>query len=303
MELFFTELTRHGIEWQENCPLSEHSSFRIGGVARCAVFPRMPFELIMAVNLANTFSVPFFVAGAGCNTLFDDRGFDGVVIFTKKMKRIVKNGTLWEVDAGVSLATLAQEAQREGLSGLEFAHGIPGTLGGAVFMNAGAFGGEMKDVCVKSCCYNIQTQEVKPLVGETQGFSYRSSFYSAHPECLILGATLSLHSGDPAEIEERMKEYKRRRSASQPLEFPSAGSVFKRPVNDFAGRLIEASGLKGLRVGGAEVSEKHAGFIVNRGGATASDVKSLIELIRERVLKEHGVLLESEIRFLDFKKR
>ena len=303
MELFFTELTRHGIEWQENCPLSEHSSFRIGGVARCAVFPRMPFELIMAVNLANTFSVPFFVAGAGCNTLFDDRGFDGVVIFTKKMKRIVKNGTLWEVDAGVSLATLAQEARKDSLTGLEFAHGIPGTLGGAVFMNAGAFGGEMKDVCVKSCCYNIQTQEVKPLVGETQEFSYRSSFYSAHPECLILGATLSLHSGDPAEIEERMKEYKRRRLASQPLEYPSAGSVFKRPEGDFAARLIDVCGLKGTRIGGAEVSEKHAGFIVNRGGATASDVKSLIELIRERVLKEHGVLLESEIRFLDFKKR
>ena len=300
MELFLIELTRHGIEWQENCLLSEHSSFRIGGAAKCAIFPRMPFELTVIASLANRFSVPYFVAGAGCNTLFDDRGFDGAVIFTKKMKRIVKNGCLWEVDAGVLLATLAQEAQREGLSGLEFAHGIPGTLGGAVFMNAGAFGGEMKDICVKSCCYNVQTQEVKPLAGEAQEFSYRSSFYSAHPECLILGATISLNPGDPAEIEERMKEYKRRRSASQPLEYPSAGSVFKRPEGDFAARLIDVCGLKGLRVGGAEVSEKHAGFIVNRGGATASDVKSLIELIKERVLKDHGVLLECEIRFLDF---
>ena len=300
MELFLNELTRHGIEWQENCPLSEHSSFRIGGAAKCAIFPRMPFELILAVNLATEHSVPLFVAGAGCNTLFDDRGFDGAVIFTKKMKSIVKNGSLWQVDAGVSLATLALEAQREGLSGLEFAHGIPGTLGGAIFMNAGAFGGEMKDICVKSSFYNRTTQEVSPLVGEAQAFSYRSSFYSAHPECLILGATLSLKEGDPAEIEERMKEYKRRRGASQPLDFPSAGSVFKRPVGDFAGRLIEASGLKGVRVGGAEVSEKHAGFIVNRGGATSSDVKALVELIRERVLKDHGVLLECEIRFLDF---
>ena len=300
MELFLTELTRHGIEWQENCLLSDHSSFRIGGAAKCAVFPRMPYELMIAVRLAQDASLPYFVVGAGCNTLFDDRGFDGAVIFTKKMKRIVKNGNFWEVDAGVSLATLAQEAQREGLSGLEFAHGIPGTLGGAVFMNAGAFGGEIKDVCVKSCCYNIQTQEVKPLVGETQGFSYRSSFYSAHPECLILGATLSLHSGDPAEIEERMQEYKRRRSASQPLEYPSAGSVFKRPAGDFAARLIDVCGLKGLRVGGAEVSEKHAGFIVNRGGATSEDVKRLIEIIRERVLKETGVLLECEIRFLEY---
>ena len=300
MELFLTELTRHGIEWQENCLLSEHSSFRIGGAAKCAIFPRMPFELIVAVNLASTHSVPLFVAGAGCNTLFDDQGFDGAVIFTKKMKRIVKNGSLWTVDAGVSLATLALEAQRDGLSGLEFAHGIPGTLGGAVFMNAGAFGGEMKDICVKSSCYNRVTQEVSPLAGETQEFAYRSSFYSTHPECLILGATLSLKEGDPAEIEERMKEYKRRRAASQPLEFPSAGSVFKRPVGDFAARLIDVCGLKGLRVGGAEVSEKHAGFIVNRGGATADDVKKLIEMIKERVQKETGVLLECEIRFLDF---
>ena len=300
MELFLTELTRHGIAWKESCPLSEHSSFRIGGAAKCAIFPRMPFELIVAVNLASTHSVPCFVAGAGCNTLFDDRGFDGAVIFTKNMKRIVKNGSLWTVDAGASLATLALEAQREGLSGLEFAHGIPGTLGGAVFMNAGAFGGEMKDLCVKSSFYNRMTQEVSPLVGAAQEFAYRSSFYNSHPECLILGATLSLTPGDPDEIEERMKEYKCRRTASQPLEYPSAGSVFKRPVGDFAGRLIEASGLKGMRVGGAEVSEKHAGFIVNRGGATADDVKKLIEMIQERVFKDHGVLLEREIRFVDF---
>ena len=300
MEHFLTELTRHGIAWQENCPLSEHSSFRIGGAAKCAVFPRAPFELMIAVRLAQDASLPYFVVGAGCNTLFDDRGFDGVVIFTKRMKRIVKNGSLWEVDAGASLATLAQEALKDSLSGLEFAHGIPGTLGGAVFMNAGAFGGEMKDICVVSRYYNLQTLEFGMLTGSAQEFDYRKSFYAENPEYLIVGATLSLKQGDRSEIEERMKEYKHRRSASQPLEYPSAGSVFKRPEGDFAARLIDVCGLKGLRIGGAEVSEKHAGFIVNRGGATSEDVKHLIELIRERVRKETGVTLECEIRFLEY---
>jgi UDP-N-acetylmuramate dehydrogenase len=199
----------------------------------------------------------------------------------------------------VLLSTLAEEARKESLTGLEFAHGIPGTLGGAVFMNAGAFGGEIKDICVNSHYYNIKTLEVGRLEGDAQSFAYRKSFYVDHPECLILGATLSLSPGDPTGIEERMKEYKSRRAASQPLEFPSAGSVFKRPEGDFAARLIDVCGLKGLRVGGAEVSEKHAGFIVNRGGATSEDVKHLIELIRERVRKETGVTLECEIRFLE----
>ena len=299
MERFLKELEHHGIEWQENCHLSEHSSFRIGGAAKCAVFPRIPMELTVTVRLAKSFSLPFFVAGAGCNTLFDDRGFDGVVIFTKRMNRIVKDGSLWEVDAGVSLATLAHQAHKESLTGVEFAHGIPGTLGGAVFMNAGAFGGEMKDVCISSRYYNLQTLEFGILSGDAQDFSYRSSFYSAHPEYLILGATISLNPGEPAEIEARMRDYKTRRAASQPLEYPSAGSVFKRPVGDYAGRLIEICGLKGVTVGGAQVSEKHAGFIINKGGATSRDVKELINLIQERVLKETGVLLECEIRFAD----
>ena len=299
MERFLKELEHHGIEWQENCLLSEHSSFHIGGAAKCAVFPRLPMELMTTVKLANDLSLPFFVAGAGCNTLFDDRGFDGVVIFTKRMNRIVKDGSLWEVDAGVSLATLAHQAHKESLTGVEFAHGIPGTLGGAVFMNAGAFGGEMKDVCISSRYYNLQTLEFGILSGDAQDFSYRSSFYSAHPEYLILGATISLNPGEPAEIEARMRDYKTRRAASQPLEYPSAGSVFKRPVGDYAGRLIEICGLKGVTVGGAQVSEKHAGFIINKGGATSRDVKELINLIQERVLKETGVLLECEIRFAD----
>ena len=299
MERFLKELEHHGIEWQENCLLSEHSSFRIGGAAKCAVFPRLPIELIVTVRLASSFSIPFLVVGAGCNTLFDDKGFDGVVIFTKRMKRIVKNGSLWEVDAGVSLATLAQEARKESLAGMEFAHGIPGTLGGAIFMNAGAFGGEMKDVCISSRYYNLQTLEFGILSGDAQDFSYRSSFYSSHPEYLIVGATISLNQGESTEIEARMQDYKTRRAASQPLEYPSAGSVFKRPVGDYAGRLIEICGLKGVTVGGAQVSEKHAGFIINKGGATSKDVKELINLIQERVLKETGVLLECEIRFAD----
>ena len=298
MERFLKELEHHGIEWQENCLLSEHSSFRIGGAAKCAVFPRLPIELIVTVRLASSFSVPFLVVGAGCNTLFDDKGFDGVVIFTKRMKRIVKNGTIWNVDAGVSLTSLAQEARKESLAGMEFAHGIPGTLGGAIFMNAGAFGGEMKDVCISSRYYNLQTLEFGILSGDAQEFAYRSSFYSSHPEYLIVGATISLNPGDPAEIEARMRDYKTRRAASQPLEYPSAGSVFKRPEGDFAGRLIDVCGLKGVCVGGACVSEKHAGFIINKGNATAADVKALVDLIRERVLAQTGVHLECEIRFV-----
>jgi len=220
------------------------------------------------------------------------------LILTGGLSRLTVEGQTIRAEAGVSLAVLAAAAATAGLSGLEFAHGIPGTLGGALVMNAGAYGGCMSDVCVSSSYFNMETGKIETVTGDAHAFGYRASIYMTHPEYVVLGAEIALHDDDPALIRERMEDLKQRRRSSQPLELPSAGSVFKRPVGHFAGKLIEDCGLKGLTVGGAEVSKKHAGFIVNRGGATAKDVRCLVEKIQETVLQRYGVELECEIRFL-----
>jgi UDP-N-acetylmuramate dehydrogenase len=181
---------------------------------------------------------------------------------------------------------------------LEFAHGIPGTLGGAIYMNAGAYGGSMDEVCVATECYDLDSGRICTFRGAQQAFGYRTSVFEQRGRYVILGAELSLKVGDPSRISAQMRDYWERRKASQPLEFPSAGSVFKRPEGHFAGKLIEDCGLKGLTVGGAQVSEKHAGFIINRGSATCEDVKRLVEQIQAVVLERTGVTLECEIRFL-----
>ncbi len=283
----------------ENCRLSRHSSFRIGGAAELAVFPESGEQLLLVLGDVLKRGLPLVVMGNASNVVFDDAGFDGVVIFTSHMRRISWQGSRLSADAGVSLSALALQARDLSLTGLEFAYGIPGTLGGAVFMNAGAFGQEMSDVCVKSEYFDLASQQIGVLEGEAQGFVTRGSFYEKNPRFVILGAELQLAEGNREKIFARMEEQLAKRKQSQPLEFPSAGSVFKRPVGDYAGRLIDACGLKGLTVGGARVSEKHAGFIINTGNATAKEVKELVALIRDRVLKETGVLLECEIRFID----
>ncbi len=298
MDRFLQTLVEMGVLFVKNCPLWKHSSFRIGGDADVGVFPKTREELIAVLSLLHASKIPMLVIGKGSNVVFADEGFRGAVVFTEECKAICRDGDGLVADAGISLAALATFAAKESLTGAEFAHGIPGTLGGAVFMNAGAYDGCMAGICVKSQYYDLQAERIVTLCGEAQNFSVRSSFYTDHPEAVILGARLALSKGNEQEICEKMKELAARRKASQPLEYPSAGSVFKRPAGHFAGKLIEDCGLKGLTVGGAQVSEKHAGFIINQGGATAADVRRLVEQIKETVLEKTGVLLECEIRFL-----
>ena len=298
MEQLIEKLQTLGIEWEQNCPLSRHSSFHIGGAADLALFPKSSDELCQALTFLRAQDVPILVIGNGSNVVFSDEGYRGVVVFTGKCRKIkIEDDTVY-ADAGVSLSALSSAVRDESLSGLEFAFGIPGTLGGAVYMNAGAYGGSMSDVCISSEYYDLKTGQVFGLFGDEQCFDYRKSVYQEHPEYIILSATLKLKKGKRRQITEQMRMYWEKRKNAQPLELPNAGSTFKRPEGHFAGKLIEDCGLKGLTVGGAQVSTKHAGFIVNIGGATCEDVKCLIEQIKATVLQQTGVELECEIRFL-----
>ena len=287
-----------GVEWEQNCPLSKHSSFRIGGAADVALFPKSSDELCKILSFLREQEIPVLVIGNGSNVVFSDAGYRGAVVFTGKCRNIKIENDLVFADAGVLLSALSSAARDESLSGLEFAFGIPGTLGGAIFMNAGAYGGSMSDVCISSWYYDLETGHFGESFGDAQCFGYRKSIYQEHPERIILSATLQLKKGNRKTISEEMRTYWDKRRATQPLDLPNAGSVFKRPEGHFAGKLIEDCGLKGLTVGGAQVSQKHAGFIVNIGGATCEDVKRLIEQIQTTVLQKTGVKLECEIRFL-----
>ena len=291
-------LVRNGVQTKTEYPLAEHSSFRIGGRAELAIFPKDRGELLLVLRQAASLGVPYVLIGKGSNVLFPDDGLRGAVIFTAGCRGVSIEGKNMTASAGESLFSLAVAAQRASLSGLEFAHGIPGPLGGALVMNAGAYGGCMGDVCVKSEYFDTETGEIGELCGNQHLFDYRSSIYEKNPSYAVLGATLCLKAGNAEEIRAVMEDYKSRRRASQPLEYPSAGSAFKRPVGYFAGKLIEDAGLKGYTVGGAQVSQKHAGFIINRGGATARDVHALVEHVQSTVLRQFGVELEPEIRFL-----
>ncbi|MBE6699437.1 MAG: UDP-N-acetylmuramate dehydrogenase [Ruminococcaceae bacterium] len=298
MEQLMNKLQTLGVEWEQNCPLSRHSSFRIGGAADLAIFPHSSDALCQTLTLLRGQEIPVLVIGNGSNVVFSDAGYRGAVVFTGKCRKIKIQDDIIFVDAGASLSALASAARDESLSGLEFAFGIPGTLGGAIYMNAGAYGGSMSDICVGSHYYDLETSQRSSLIGNEQEFDYRKSIYQKHPERVVLGATLKLKKGNRNEITEAMRTYFEKRRATQPLDLPNAGSVFKRPEGHFAGKLIEDCGLKGLTVGGAQVSAKHAGFIVNIGGATCEDIKRLIEQIQTIVSYKTGVELECEIKFL-----
>ena len=298
MEQLMKKIYTLGVEWEQNCPLSKHSSFRIGGAADVALFPKSSDELCKILSFLREQEIPVLVIGNGSNVVFSDAGYRGAVVFTGKCRNIKIENDLVFADAGVLLSALSSAARDESLSGLEFAFGIPGTLGGAIFMNAGAYGGSMSDVCISSWYYDLETGHFGESFGDAQCFGYRKSIYQEHPERIILSATLQLKKGTRKTISETMRTYWDKRRATQPLDLPNAGSVFKRPEGHFAGKLIEDCGLKGLTVGGAQVSQKHAGFIVNIGGATCEDVKRLIEKIQATVLQQTGVKLECEIRFL-----
>lgn len=280
--------------WDE--PLSRHTSFRIGGPARLMAFPPAAEQLQKVLVLCRRWEIVPIVLGNGSNVLAPDEGINGLVVCMSGLNSVARSGSAILSDSGVTLARLASFAQQNGLSGLEFAHGIPGTLGGGVFMNAGAYGGELKDVVTESRCLTLAGEE-QVLRGEEQQFSYRRSAYSDRDR-IIISARLELKRGDPEEIRSQMAELSAQRREKQPLEYPSAGSTFRRPEGHFAAALIEQCGLKGDTVGGAQVSEKHAGFVINRGGATCADVLQLVEHIQETVLRETGVELELEVRIL-----
>ena len=285
------------LHWVCNEPMAKHTSFRIGGPAKRMAFPQTTEELVILDGLVRDSGARSIVLGNGTNVLFPDEGIDAVVIATGEMKRILRaDETTLEADAGVSLSRLATEAWQAGLTGLEFAHGIPGSLGGGVVMNAGAYDGQLADVLTEVTA--LWPDGVRTLPVDELGMAYRHSIFSERPEAVVLRAKLRLKKGDGAAIKARMDELMEKRKASQPLELPSAGSTFKRPVGYFAGTLIDRCGLKGTRVGGAEVSTKHAGFVVNTGGATCADVLRLIEQIQNTVMDAAGVRLEPEVRII-----
>lgn len=280
----------------ENEPLSAHTSFRIGGPAALMAFPKNEDELAALLRAASQCGVKPRILGAGTNVLAPDEGLDGLVICTKDCLlglRALEGGRI-EAMAGETLAHAAVFARGQSLTGLEFAHGIPGTVGGGVYMNAGAYGGEIAQVAEETTVLMADgTRRV--LRGAEQAFAYRTSAFE-RMECIIVKTVFALRPGDADEIGARMRELMGKRRASQPLELPSAGSTFKRPAGAYAGALIEASSLKGRGVGGAEVSRKHAGFVVNRGGATARDVLETIKLVQETVYADSGFRLEPEVR-------
>ena len=285
------------LELREHEPMARHTTFRIGGPVRLMALPRSEGEVLACLREAERARVRLVVLGNGSNLLAADGEIPCFAVLLTGLDALERTGEreIW-AGAGVSLARLASFAAQEGLAGLEFAHGIPGTLGGGVLMNAGAYGGEMVQV-VKEVAAAGRNGGVETVPAEQCGFSYRRSAFS-DGERVILGAKFQLEPDDPAAIRGRMDDLARRRKEKQPLEYPSAGSMFKRPAGHFAAALIEQCGLKGLTVGGAQVSEKHAGFVINRGGATCADVLALVDQVKERVLQQTGVELEMEVRVL-----
>lgn len=293
---FIESIKNRGIKFSPNEPMSRHTTFKIGGPADVFVSVRDADELAFCLAAAKAQNVPYFICGKGSDLLVSDGGVEGAVITLNDMRKTVIDGTSVTVEAGQSVQALCLTLQKAGLSGFEFAYGIPGTVGGAVYMNAGAYGGETADRVV-SVKYLDASGEIKEITKENADFSYRNSVFQQNGG-IILSAKFEFCRGDSREILDRMNGYLARRKAKQPLEFPSAGSVFRRPEGNFAGTLIEKSGLKGARIGGAAVSEKHAGFIVNTGGATSEDVKKLIEKIQKKVLSDSGVELQTEVIFI-----
>ena len=277
-------------------PMSRHTSFRIGGEAEVMAFPKNREELFQLLKTSALLDCKPAILGAGTNVLAPDEGLSGLVICLKDcldgMERLENNRV--RCMAGVTMSRAAGFAANLGLSGLEFAHGIPGTVGGGVYMNAGAYGGEIGKVCTAVEVMD-RSGHTRTLTREEMGFSYRYSVLE-ETEDIVLSAEFELYPDSSEAIWDRMKELIAKRSASQPLNLPSAGSAFKRPAGGYAAALIEQAGLKGFRVGGAAISEKHAGFAVNLGGATAGDVKELLRQVSDKVYEASGIRLEPEVR-------
>ena len=290
-----------GILGEENVftkePMSRHTTFRAGGPADFFVTPEKEGQVRKTLSLLKEAQVPRYIMGNGSNLLVGDRGYRGVILqICKKMNRIRIQDTVIQAQAGALLSKIAAEAQAKRLTGFEFASGIPGSLGGAAMMNAGAYGGEMKQVLIQAQILNA-SGEIEDVLAEEMELGYRSSVFSRNGG-VILSASIQLEPGDPPAIQSRMEELKFLRTSKQPLEYPSAGSTFKRPEGYFAGKLIQDAGLRGFQVGGAQVSEKHCGFVINKDQASAMDIRSLMEQVSEKVYTRFGVRLEPEVKLI-----
>ncbi len=290
---FLKELENQGINFRNNEPMSRHTTFKIGGNADVFVCPETAQQLSAVYAAASAADVPVFLLGNGSNLLVSDAGIDGAVVSLAAINSIEINGDSVRCGAGASLTSLCLAVQKASLSGLEFAYGIPASVGGAMYMNAGAYGGEMSQVVESAECLTADGKLVT-VSAEDMQLGYRTSVFKTNGMA-ILYVNFRLEKGDSAAIKEKMDELMSRRRSKQPLEYPSAGSTFKRPEGYFAGALIEENGLKGESVGGAQVSVKHAGFVINTGAAKCSDVEKLIQIIKDRVYNSNGVMLETEV--------
>lgn len=278
-------------------PMSRHTTFRVGGEAECFLMIRQEEELVRMISYFNQIEEEYFILGNGSNLLVGDKGYRGVVLkLDGPMAEVRTEGTFVKAGAGALLSKAAAMARDHGLSGMEFAAGIPGSIGGGVVMNAGAYGGEMKQIVVSVRGLDREGH-IMTLDNDTMEFGYRTSAIKNRP-FIVLEVTLKLTEGDPEEIGAKMEELARLRRSKQPLEYPSAGSTFKRPEGYFAGKLIMDAGMRGYCIGGAQVSNKHCGFVVNTGRATAADIREVIEEVQERVRERFHVSLEPEIIFL-----
>ncbi len=287
-----------GIQLLVHEPMWRHTSFKVGGAARLMVKPQTIKQLRQVLLDVKQNALPLYITGRGTNLLVNDHGINGVVVnLDGNLDEMYLEGETHIVcQAGASLKKLCLFAQSHGLTGLEFAYGIPGTVGGAVYMNAGAYGGEIKDVVV-SCQALDQEGATQDYDAGQMGFGYRESVFQQNGACIVQ-AVFALKKGDPVDIMERMKDIMQKRKDKQPLEYPSAGSTFKRPQGNFAGALIEQCGLKGCCIGGAQVSEKHAGFVINKGQATQKDIVDLIAYIQKVVKERTGYQLQCEVKIL-----
>lgn len=299
MHAFLSELEREKIEYKNSVLLAGISSFRVGGIADVIAYPDREEKLISSIELAQKYGVPYRVLGNTSNILFSDNGFRGVIIITKKISHMDFDERTVICGCGAMLPVLSERSAKRALSGVEFACGIPGTVGGAIFMNAGAHGGAISDVLVSSRAYDLDAKSIVELEKDAHKFAYRHSTYMNAPNLICLSAKFALAPDNENNVRAKMQENMKKRRDTQPLDLPSAGSFFKRPEGYFAAKLIDDCGLKGLRVGGACVSEKHAGFVVNLGDATAADILALSDMVSAKVKEMTGVTLEREVIFVE----
>lgn len=280
-------------------PLSKHTTYKVGGIAKIIIYPSDSKKLIELLKLLNCFKIKYMILGNGSNVLFSDKAYNGAIICLDTLNGLKISGTIVTVGAGYNLIKLSHEISKLRLSGLEFACGIPGSIGGAVYMNAGAYGSNIQSI-VKEIKVITNDFKIKTIKNKDLAFDYRNSILKKEKGIICIEATLQLKKGNKEEIHKLIKERMKKRKESQPIEYPNAGSVFRNPENNYAGKLIDDSGLKGYSIGGAEISEKHANFIINRNNASASDINKLIMYTKEKVKENFNIDLDIEQEIINF---